>query len=45
MSPSQAQTGPAVRYDKNVIDMQTELINDDDLKKLYLLMSKLISEY
>lgn len=45
MSPSQAQTGPAVRYDKNVIDMQTEMINDDDLKKLYLLMSKLIFEY
>lgn len=43
LMPSEAQTGPAVRYDENVINAQAELLKDDPtLQKLYLLMSKSI---
>ena len=40
MSPADAQTGPAVRYDRNVIDAQLSLQADTpDLQDIYRLMS------
>ncbi|MCD8297562.1 MAG: DUF2520 domain-containing protein [Prevotella sp.] len=40
LPPQQAQTGPAVRYDINVITSQSELLKDNPvLYKLYKLMS------
>ena len=43
LSPREAQTGPAVRYDENVINAQLELLSDTpDIQQLYALMSKSI---
>ena len=40
-SPSQAQTGPAVRYDKNVICAQSDLLSEHPyLQEIYHLMSQ-----
>lgn len=40
MSPHKAQTGPAVRYDENVIRAQSELLKDNPVfKQIYELMS------
>lgn len=40
MSPQQAQTGPAVRYDENVIRSQSQLLRDNPLlKDIYERMS------
>jgi predicted short-subunit dehydrogenase-like oxidoreductase (DUF2520 family) len=45
MSPREAQTGPAVRWDENVIAKQMKLLADTpDLQKIYELMSKSIHE-
>ena len=41
ISPKEAQTGPAVRGDKNVMSQQLELMSDRaDLKELYKMLSK-----
>ena len=40
LSPLQAQTGPAVRYDLNVINRQIELLTDPAMKELYQLFSQ-----
>lgn len=41
VSPREAQTGPAVRGDKNVMDCQLGLMNGkEDLQELYRLLSK-----
>lgn len=41
LSPAEAQTGPAVRYDENVISHHLQLLADrPDLAKLYELLSK-----
>lgn len=41
ISPKKAQTGPAVRGDRNVMNQQLELMNDRvDLQELYRLLSK-----
>jgi len=41
LSPLEAQTGPAVRYDKNVIDKHLEMLNSDkDVQQIYDLISK-----
>lgn len=40
MSPKEAQTGPAVRFDKNIIDYHLSLISDSRLKEIYKLMSE-----
>ena len=41
LSPKAAQTGPAVRGDKNVISQQLELMkHNTDLQKLYQMLSK-----
>lgn len=43
MSPKAAQTGPAVRYDENVIRKQEDLLKDDSAtRRLYELMSESI---
>lgn len=43
MSPQKAQTGPALRYDTNVIEAQTALLGDDILlKEIYKKMSESI---
>lgn len=45
MSPHAAQTGPAVRNDKNVMDKHLGLINDDNLKEIYQKISQYIMEH
>jgi predicted short-subunit dehydrogenase-like oxidoreductase (DUF2520 family) len=40
LSPEKAQTGPAVRYDRNIIDRQTALLTDPAMKEIYQLISK-----
>ena len=41
ISPKEAQTGPAVRGDKNVMGQQLELMSDRaDLQELYKMLSK-----
>ena len=46
MHPQEAQTGPAVRYDENVIGAQQQLLADDPLKQqLYTLLSQSIHQY
>ena len=41
ISPKEAQTGPAVRGDKNVMSQQLELMSDRaDLKELYKMLSR-----
>ena len=41
LSPVKAQTGPAVRYDENVIDRQMELLaHDADMQQIYDILSK-----
>ena len=43
LSPSDAQTGPAVRFDKNIIDKHLSLLeNDKDVQHIYSIMSKSI---
>jgi predicted short-subunit dehydrogenase-like oxidoreductase (DUF2520 family) len=43
MSPREAQTGPAVRWDTNVIEKHLQLLADTpDMQKIYELMSKSI---
>lgn len=44
MPPEQAQTGPAIRYDKNVIDKQMALLSDPTMRQIYDLMSRSIHE-
>jgi len=41
LSPEKAQTGPAIRYDLNVINKQLELLSDEpEMRQLYELISK-----
>jgi len=43
VKPKDAQTGPAVRYDENVISRQMQLLNEFPLnQKIYDMMSKAI---
>lgn len=44
MRPAEAQTGPAVRGDVNVMRTQISTLSDDRLKELYRLVSELIME-
>lgn len=45
MSPKSAQTGPAIRYDENVIGMQSRMLDyDDRIRQIYDLMSKSIHQ-
>lgn len=40
LSPKEAQTGPAIRYDLNVINKHLDLIEDDNVRKIYKLLSE-----
>lgn len=44
LHPLDAQTGPAVRYDENVIRMQSALIEDPLMREIYERMSQSIHE-
>lgn len=45
ISPKQAQTGPAIRHDKETIEKHLELLNDyPGLKKIYLLLTESIQQ-
>ena len=44
LSPKQAQTGPMVRYDVDVMNMQMNLLNDERTKQIYRLMADSIHE-
>lgn len=45
LAPKDAQTGPAVRYDKNVIDKHLDMLADEpEMQKLYELISRSIHE-
>ena len=45
LSPVEAQTGPAVRYDQNVIGKQQELLEDPEIRELYKRLSKSIHQH
>lgn len=40
LSAREAQTGPAIRYDENIIKKHIELLSDPDMKELYRLISR-----
>lgn len=40
MPPLQAQTGPAIRHDENVIQHHLDLLTDEGMKEIYSLLSK-----
>ena len=40
MSPKQAQTGPAVRYDTNVIEHHLSMLENENIRKLYTMISE-----
>ena len=44
MSPKDAQTGPMVRYDVNVMNRQIELLHDERTRQIYRLMAESIHE-
>ena len=44
LSPHDAQTGPAVRYDENVINRQIALIDDENTRQIYKLLSQSIHD-
>lgn len=39
MKPEAAQTGPAIRYDRNVIEHHLAMLDDDRTRKLYAMIS------
>lgn len=42
LSPKEAQTGPAIRFDENVINRHLSMIKDDNVKEIYKLISESI---
>ena len=44
LSPKDAQTGPMVRYDQNVMQMQIAMLPDDRTREIYRLMAESIHE-
>ena len=42
LSAREAQTGPAIRYDENIIEKHIELLSDPNMKELYRLISRTI---
>ena len=45
LAPIDAQTGPAVRGDKNILDSQVAMLADNEsVQKLYIKMSEIIAE-
>ena len=45
LKPREAQTGPAVRGDKKTIKAHLEIIKDEELEKLYKLLTNSITKY
>ncbi len=45
LTPREAQTGPAVRYDQTVMQRHLDMLDDDDLKQIYSLLSRHIHRY
>jgi predicted short-subunit dehydrogenase-like oxidoreductase (DUF2520 family) len=45
LSPEKAPTGPAIRYDENVINKHLSLIEDEKIKQLYRLISEDIHRF
>lgn len=45
LSPLEAQTGPAMRYDENIINKHIGLIDDPILKSMYTLISESIHNF
>ena len=44
LSPKEAQTGPMVRYDQNVMQMQMAMLPDDRTREIYRLMAESIHD-
>ena len=44
MSPKEAQTGPMVRYDQSVMQMQMDMLPDERTREIYRLMADSIHE-
>jgi predicted short-subunit dehydrogenase-like oxidoreductase (DUF2520 family) len=44
LSPKDAQTGPMVRYDQNVMDMQMAMLSDARTREIYRLMAESIHD-
>lgn len=44
MSPREAQTGPMVRYDKSIMDMQLQMLPDRRTQEIYRLMAESIHD-
>ena len=44
MPPSEAQTGPAIRYDENVINKHLAMLDDPDMRSIYRLISQSIQK-
>lgn len=42
MPPRVAQTGPAIRYDENVINKHLAMLGDSDMRSIYRLISQSI---
>ena len=42
MPPAVAQTGPAIRYDENVINKHLAMLDDPDMQAIYRLLSQSI---
>lgn len=40
MTPMQAQTGPAIRFDENIIKQQLDSLTDESMREIYLLISQ-----
>lgn len=40
LTPAQAQTGPAIRYDQRVIQKHLDLLESPDMKEIYQIISK-----
>ncbi len=44
LSPREAQTGPAVRYDKRVMNHHLDMLEDENTRKIYKLLSENIHD-
>ena len=44
LKPREAQTGPAVRWDTEVMQMQQAMLPDEEMKQIYSLLSKYIHD-
>ena len=44
LDPIKAQTGPARRNDMNIMKMHENMLENEEIKSLYMLISKMIKE-